>query len=96
MWLLAHHSLQIDKEKFNNYINEIEPYTDDIIFVKQLLKQILDLNLHSLLNRLAIAVYNGDEYLNLNVKTAKYNIEKGFIENALRLRSGHLQRKNIL
>lgn len=70
-----------NKEKFNNYINEIEPYTDDIIFVKQLLKQILDLNLHSLLNRLAIAVYNGDEYLNLNVKTAKYNIEKGFIEN---------------
>lgn len=70
-----------NKEQFLEYVEDIEPSSDDLIFVKDLLKQIIDLNLHSLLNRLAVSVYNRDEYLNLNVRTKKYEIEKAFIEN---------------
>jgi len=70
-----------NKEEFIEYIQDIEPSSDELLFVKELLKQIIDLNLHSLLNRLAVTVYNRDEYLNLNVRTKKYEVEKAFIEN---------------
>lgn len=69
-----------NKDIFKDYVNSIEPVSDKVLFIKHILEEIIDYNLHSLLNRLALSVYNDSEYLNLNTRTRKYDVEKHFIE----------------
>lgn len=69
-----------NKNNFKDYLDSIEPASDDIIFIKHILEQIVDYDLHSLLNRLALSVFNDSEYVNLNQRTEKYDDEKNFIK----------------
>jgi len=69
-----------NKELFKNYLNSLPLVADKGVFISHILTQIVDHNLHSLLDKIALCVYNNDTLLNLNKGAKKYDIEKNLIE----------------
>ncbi|MDR6485552.1 endonuclease III [Chryseobacterium vietnamense] len=70
-----------NKDYFKDYINSLGLVADKGVFIIHFLSQIIDYNLHSLLNRLAICVYTNDPKLNLNKRSKQYNVESNLIKD---------------
>jgi len=68
-----------NKNLFKNYINSLGLVADTGVFISSFFQQIIDYNLHSLLNRIAICVYTDNQSLKLNKIKIKYDEEKKFI-----------------